>query len=96
MPGDTLTVYTTLKAYKVIYDGYAHGRQADIVLRCFLYEICKIFKDYNIKLMTSLGKEVTVPNVIRKKIKDVFVWSRSGDHIKTELNVWYGLILVQS
>jgi len=84
---DTLTLYTDMRAFNILYPKAQYSRQVDIVFRCYLYEVCKMFKEYNIILKTIAGKEVEISEVVKKRIPAVFVWSRAGDHIRTGLHV---------
>lgn len=84
---ETLTIYTDVRTFKIHHTAGKQLRETDIVFRCYLYEICRTFKEYNIMLKTLAGKEVEIPDVVKKNTKDVFVWSRAGEHIRTQLNV---------
>lgn len=82
-----LTLYSDLREFHIFHPPGKLLREKDIVFRCFLYEVCKTLKEFNIKLVTIEGKEVDVFQVVQKNLTHVFVWSRGGDFLRTELNV---------
>lgn len=84
---ETLTLYTDIKAFKIHHPIGKLLRETDIVFRCYLYEVCKTFKEYNVMLKTLQGKEVEITDVVKKGAMDIYVWSRAGEHIRTALNV---------
>jgi hypothetical protein len=87
-----LTLYSDLREFRIFHPTGKLLREKDIVFRCFLFEVCKTLKEFNIKLVTIEGKEVDVFQVVQKSLPHVFVWSRAGDFLRTELNVKYGLL----
>ena len=82
-----LTIYTDLRCFEINFPAGKFLRQADIVFRCYIFEICKTLKEYNIILKTISGKEVEVHDVIKKGVDKVYIFSRAGNHITTQLNV---------
>lgn len=82
-----LTLYSDLREFHIYHPAGKLLREKDIIFRCFLYEVCKTLKEFNIKLLTIESKEVDVFQVVQKNLPHVFVWSRAGDFLRTVLNV---------
>ena len=82
-----VTIFTDLRCFEIHFPAGKMLREADIVFRCYLYEICKTFKEYNIMLKNIAGKEVEVADVVKKGVDKVYIFSRAGSHLTTQLNV---------
>ncbi len=59
----------------------------DIAFRRALLEQCLMFKEDTITLKALDGTAVSIPSVVQNKIPVVFVYSKSGNLIKSKLSV---------
>lgn len=81
-------LFCPLREYQIFVNNpKSLKRELDIVYRCYIYEICKSMKEYNVLLKNIHGKNYEVHDVIKKAVTKTFIYSRVGDYLQTELDV---------